>query len=67
MLLIGTKLYGFCGGWFGHDAYSDKRVEGVGADWVVARQENGEALFASGEDIHLELAPYTSQPEEGGL
>lgn len=30
---IGTKLYGFCDGCFGRDSYSDKRVEGVGADW----------------------------------
>lgn len=34
---VGDVLEGFCGGHFGRDAHGDKRVEAVGADWVVAR------------------------------
>lgn len=34
---VGTILYGYCGGVFGRDSYDEKRVEAVGADWVVAR------------------------------
>ena len=44
---VGTIVYGFCGGYFGSDSYGDKRVEGVGADWVVAREmDTGSAVFA---------------------
>ena len=68
MILVGTKLYGFCGGWFGRDAYGDKRVEAVGVDWVVARTladcDDGyrAPLFAEGPDVHTALEPYT-KPE----
>lgn len=37
-IAVGTVLYGHCGGEFGRDSYTDKRVEAVGADWVVARE-----------------------------
>lgn len=44
-LRVGDILYGFCGGFFGRDSYDDKRIEAVGSDWVVARQENGTPVF----------------------
>ena len=46
---IGRVIYGFCGGFFGRDSYSDKRIEAEGIDWVVARamQRNAEPEFAS--------------------
>lgn len=47
---VGTKLYGFCGGFFGRDDYNDKRVEAIGTDWVVVRYENGGVGFASFAD-----------------
>lgn len=48
-LRVGDVLKGFCGGAFGRDSYADKRVEAVGADWVVAREtDSGCAVFASG-------------------
>lgn len=48
MLRVGTILYGYCGGVFGGYSYSNKRVEAVGADWVVAREiEGGEVVFAN--------------------
>lgn len=37
-LRVGDPLYGYCGGYFG-DSYWDKRVEAIGADWVVARDD----------------------------
>lgn len=36
-LRVGAVLYGFCEGAFGRDSYGKKLVEGVGDDWVVAR------------------------------
>lgn len=38
-LWVGTLLYGFTGGYFGRDSYGPKRVEAVGRDWVIARDE----------------------------
>ena len=52
-LNVGDTLYGFCGGYFGRDSYSDKRVEAIGKDWVVARDDNGRVQFASGDPKHL--------------
>ncbi len=49
MVGIGTVLYGFCNGFFGRDSYDDKRIEAIGADWVVAR-ENESPCFASFND-----------------
>lgn len=40
-LRVGDTLYGLCEGCFGRDSYSDKRVEAVGADWVIVRYEDG--------------------------
>lgn len=49
-------LYGFCGGFFGRDSYEDKRVEGIGTDWVVARDDRGVphvATFTDGWTIDV--------------
>lgn len=62
MIRVGTKLYGYCGGNFGRDAYKDKRVEAIGADWVVARDEDGDALFYEGDPEDLEQ--YTHAEDE---
>lgn len=35
---VGEVLYGFCNGYFGRDSYDDKRVEAVGADWMIVRE-----------------------------
>jgi hypothetical protein len=63
-LLVGQMLYGYCGGYFGRDSYESKRVEAVGVDWVVCRDESGDIYFASGEDIHDQLAEYTTPEDE---
>jgi len=64
ILPVGTMLYGFCGGHFGRDSYESKRVEAVGADWVVCRDEDGGLWFAEGETIHTDLYEYTTQDEK---
>lgn len=55
-LRVGDVLYGYCGGHFGRDSYEDKRVEAIGADWVVVR----------GGDIMRDNAPdfYDGSPED---
>lgn len=55
MIRVGTILYGYCGGYFGRDSYNDKRVEAVGADWVVAREEDsGHVVLANTTPERLE-------------
>jgi len=44
---IGTLLDGYCNGFFGRDSYGKKLIEGVGADWIAVREEDGEPNFAS--------------------
>ena len=59
MIRIGTILHGYCGGEFG-GAYECKRVEAIGADWVVARGlESGKPLAAY--QIPERLEEYTNR------
>ena len=44
---IGTELYGSCNGFFGRDSYRPKRIEALGADWVVVRNKRGEVSCAT--------------------
>jgi dTDP-4-amino-4,6-dideoxygalactose transaminase len=44
---IGTILYGYCNGWLDDDYWGEKVIEAIGPDWVIARNEKGEPLFAS--------------------
>lgn len=47
MLRVGDILIGYCDGAFGRDSYGDKRIEAIGADWVVAREiDSGKVEFA---------------------
>lgn len=56
MIRVGTLLFGYCGGAFGRDSYDIKRVEAIGADWVVARnqQGSGDPVFYQGSPEDLE-------------
>ena len=65
-IIVGDILIGYCEGAFGFH-YLEKKVEGVGVDWVVARGEDGAVVFAvdrviwtdePNESIHKILAPY---------
>lgn len=67
---VGSILQGYVGGYFGRDdSYGPMRVEAIGADWVVARLENGHPVFAHGRgvpkgaDLLELLAPYLDDPE----
>lgn len=48
----GDRIMGFCGGMFGRDSYGEKTVVAVGRDWIVAREEDGTVVLATGEDVH---------------
>jgi hypothetical protein len=47
---VGVSIYGFCNGYFGRDSYSDKIIIASGEDWIVAKNAEGVAEFASFED-----------------
>jgi hypothetical protein len=54
---VGTRLYGYCNGYFGRDSYDEKTIVALGEVggklWIVAN-ENNYVAFASGmsmEDI----------------
>jgi len=46
-LSVGTVLYGYCSGFFGRDSYEEKRVEAVGHDWLICRDESGDIHFGT--------------------
>lgn len=48
---VGLLLYGFCDGYFGHDSYKIKRIEALGVDWVVCRDDKGEPIFAAFDSV----------------
>lgn len=60
---VGTVLYGFCSGHFGRNSYDDKRVEAIGADWVVARNMLSNWPEYAVCDVE-ELEEYTTRKEE---
>lgn len=46
-LAVGDMIHGHIGGWFGRDFYGCVRVEAIGADWVVVRDDLGRAFATS--------------------
>lgn len=62
---VGMILYGYCGGYFGN-SYDDKRIEGFGIDWIVAREIDGErypffAFFSSTEERDEVVASFSTK------
>jgi len=51
---VGTRLYGYCNGYFGRDSYDEKTIVAIGEVggqlWIVAN-ENNYAIFASGMNM----------------
>jgi len=43
-------IHGFANGYFGRDSYACRRVEAVGADWIVTRNLNGEVELITRKD-----------------
>jgi hypothetical protein len=66
---LGTMLYGYCGGYFGRDEYGPNRVEVVGADYVVARNDRGRPVFAAvaPEDLEEFATPEEAERWEQGV
>lgn len=62
-LAIGDVLHGFCGGYFGRDHYDCTRIEAIGPDWLVARDEDGCLSFAAGSGDLGALRAYRTQSE----
>lgn len=62
MLRIGDLLHGYCRGCFGRDSYDNKRVEAIGADWIVVREEDGSPNFYHGNPEDLE--EYKNKEEQ---
>jgi hypothetical protein len=54
-ILIGDTTCGYCHGQWGRDGYGLMRVEGVGADWIVGKDEGGRVFMTSGDTIHQDL------------
>lgn len=68
VLRVGTKLYGYCGGYFGElygQPDQEHHVEAIGADWVVIRSSEGEALVATGI-VPEDLLRYATPEDPNG-
>ena len=52
-IAVGTPVPGYCSGAFGRDSYGPRRIEAVGYDWVVARNERGQPEF-----VHVDNWPW---------
>lgn len=68
-IYIGMMLYGYCNGYFGRDSHENKRIEAIGHDWVVVREENGVPSFArfkSNGEMTTMLANW-SMPENKNI
>ena len=67
MIRVGMMIYGYCNGYFGRDSYEPKRIEALGHDWVVVREEEGFPNFArfnSSETMEKLLAEWAKEEVE---
>lgn len=65
-LAVGDIIHGFANGAFGRDSYDCRRIEAVGPDWIVTRDEQGSAEFAAGRRT-LELCQANRTPDADDL
>jgi hypothetical protein len=66
MIYIGQMIYGYCNGYFGRHSYGSKRIESFGCDWIVARDEKGEPIFAifdSTEEMETYIKDWSVDPD----
>lgn len=63
VLRVGHTVYGYCGGLWGNDGlvYDTRRVEAIGEDWVILRDESGDAVAYWGDPESL--LQYPTGPE----
>lgn len=53
-LAVGDVIHGFAEGAFGSSSYNCKKIEAVGPDWIVCRDEDGAVHLTTGtEDLEL--------------
>jgi len=64
-LAIGVIFLGFCQGYFGREAYGEKKVEAFGVDWIVVRGGVRNKLFFgtfdSTEDMHKHVEEFLEE------
>jgi hypothetical protein len=60
-LRVGDVLYGYCNGNFDNDLYGDKRVEAIGADWVVVREDESVLVYRGNPES---LTRYRQKPDD---
>lgn len=60
-LAVGDIIHGFANGAFGRDSYDCRRIEAVGPDWIVTRNENGVTDFV-GHESGLLLCQVNREP-----
>lgn len=63
MLRVGQIIYGYCGGLWGNEGlvHQERRVEAIGVDWVVVRDDGGTPDFFAGNPD--ELLQYTGRDQ----
>jgi hypothetical protein len=61
ILRVGAILYGTCGGVF-RDSYGENRIEAIGADWVVVRDDRGRPQCEAVDPE--DLVEYLTKPED---
>jgi hypothetical protein len=63
---VGTEVHGFANGIFGRDSYGCRRIEAMGADWVVTRMLDSprEPEFVSGSASLHWLKDAIEKPSE---
>lgn len=63
---LNKSLNGFCNGFFGRDSYGEKRIEAIGNDWIVARDEKEQPIFAEFESTKVMLEYLEEWAKDGG-
>lgn len=66
-MLVGTLLRGYCGGVF-RNVYAKKRIEAIGADWIVVRDQREHqphfAAFLNTADMRETVEEWIADPGE---
>ena len=64
---LGTKLYGYCDGYFGDCTYSGKPIVGIGPRWLVVESKEGEHILfriTQFDDVKEQIAFINEHSQE---
>ena len=65
---VGTRIYGYCNGYFGRDDYDDKFIVLEGPTWIVCGYVERDAVacvnFKSEEEKNELLADWSKKPTD---